>query len=78
MRVVTRPDFDGVVCAALLMDALRIDTSILWTQPSDMQHRRVDIREGDVVANLPLSRKLLPVVRSPLFQPTGEAGKWGL
>ncbi|WP_319522530.1 exopolyphosphatase [uncultured Desulfosarcina sp.] len=53
MRVVTRPDFDGVVCAALLMDALRIDTSILWTQPSDMQHRRVDIREGDVVANLP-------------------------
>lgn len=53
MRVVTRPDFDGVVCAALLMDALQIDASILWVQPSDMQHRRVEIQEGDVIANLP-------------------------
>jgi hypothetical protein len=53
MRVVTRPDFDGVVCAALLMDALQIDASIVWVQPSDMQHRRVEIQEGDVIANLP-------------------------
>lgn len=53
MRVVTRPDFDGVVCAALLMDALKIDGPILWVQPSDMQHRRVDIRKDDVIANLP-------------------------
>ena len=53
MRVVTRPDFDGVVCAVLLMDALQIDASILWVQPSDMQHRRVEIQEGDVIANLP-------------------------
>jgi hypothetical protein len=53
MRVVTRPDFDGVVCAALLMDALQINASILWVQPSDMQHRRVEIQEGDVIANLP-------------------------
>jgi hypothetical protein len=53
MRVVTRPDFDGVVCAVLLMDALQIDPPVLWAQPSDMQHRRVEINNGDVIANLP-------------------------
>ncbi|WP_372682506.1 exopolyphosphatase [Desulfosarcina sp.] len=53
MRVVTRPDFDGVVCAVLLMDALGIDPPARWVQPSDMQHGRVDIQTGDVIANLP-------------------------
>ena len=53
MRVVTRPDFDGVVCAVLLMDALNIDPPVRWVQPSDMQHRRVEIQTGDVIANLP-------------------------
>jgi hypothetical protein len=53
MRVVTRPDFDGVVCAVLLMDALQIEPPTLWVQPSDMQHGRVEVRTGDVIANLP-------------------------
>lgn len=53
MRVVTRPDFDGVVCAVILLDALAIEPPVRWVQPSDMQHRRVDIQPGDVVANLP-------------------------
>ncbi len=53
MRVVTRPDFDGVVCAALLLDVLDIEEPILWVQPSEMQHGRVDVRKGDVIANLP-------------------------
>jgi hypothetical protein len=53
MRVVTRPDFDGVVCAVLLMDALNISPPVLWAQPSDLQQRRVDIQKGDVIANLP-------------------------
>ena len=53
MRVVTRPVFDGVVCAVFLMDALQIDPPVLWAQPSDMQHRRVEINNGDVIANLP-------------------------
>ncbi len=59
MRVVTRPDFDGVVCAALLMDALEITLPVLWVQPSDMQHGRVDVRTGDVVANLPYHENCL-------------------
>lgn len=53
MRVVTRPDLDGVVCAVLLMDALQIAPPALWVQPSDIQHRRVKIEKGDVIANLP-------------------------
>ncbi len=52
-RVVTRPDFDGVVCAVLLMDALNIDPPILWTQPSEIQHGNVSIQAGDIIANLP-------------------------
>ncbi|MDL2328881.1 exopolyphosphatase [Desulfosarcina sp. OttesenSCG-928-A07] len=57
MRVVTRPDFDGVVCAVLLMDALDIAPPVCWVQPSDMQHGRVDIQDGDVIANLPYHEK---------------------
>jgi hypothetical protein len=57
MRVVTRPDFDGVVCAVLLMDALDIAPPVLWVQPSDVQHRRLDIKNGDVIANLPFHEK---------------------
>ncbi len=53
MRIVTRPDFDGVVCAALLMDALGIAPPVLWVQPSEMQHRQVAVAAGDVIANLP-------------------------
>jgi hypothetical protein len=57
MRVVTRPDFDGVVCAVLLMDALDIPPPVIWVQPSDLQHRRIDIQSGDVIANLPFHEK---------------------
>jgi hypothetical protein len=57
MRVVTRPDFDGVVCAALLMDALYINPPVLWVQPSDVQKRQVGIKHGDVIANLPFHEK---------------------
>jgi hypothetical protein len=57
MRVITRPDFDGVVCAVLLMDALQIDMPVVWVQPSDMQHRRVDVQNGDIIANLPFDEK---------------------
>lgn len=53
MRVVTRPDFDGVVCAALLCDALVIDAPIRWVEPSAVQKGMVGITADDVVANLP-------------------------
>jgi len=53
MRIVTRPDFDGVVCAVLLYDAEEITEAIYWIEPNDMQQNRVDIRSGDIIANLP-------------------------
>ena len=53
MRVVTRPDFDGVVCAVLLIEAFGIEQPVRWAQPSDMQRGRVDIQDGDIIANLP-------------------------
>jgi hypothetical protein len=52
-RIVTRPDFDGIVCAALLRQAESLRAPILWTQPGEMQRGRVAIEATDVVANLP-------------------------
>jgi oligoribonuclease NrnB/cAMP/cGMP phosphodiesterase (DHH superfamily) len=52
MRILTRPDFDGIVCAALLSDALNIVAPVKWVEPNAMQHGMVDVQPGDVIANL--------------------------
>lgn len=52
MRVVTRPDFDGIVCAVLLTDALDADAPIKWTEPNAVQSGLVEIKKGDIIANL--------------------------
>jgi hypothetical protein len=56
MRIITRPDFDGVVCAVLLKEALGQVAPVLWTQPGEMQNGVVETHPWDVVANLPLAR----------------------
>ena len=53
MRIVTRPDFDGIVCAVLLYETVSIDQPIKWVSPNDMQQNRVEIKKGDIIANLP-------------------------
>ena len=53
MRIVTRPDFDGIVCAVLLYEALQIDEPVKWVEPNDLQKGRVNIHNQDVIANLP-------------------------
>jgi hypothetical protein len=53
MRIITRPDFDGVVCAALLYEVEAITESVKWVEPNDMQRGIVDVRDGDIIANLP-------------------------
>lgn len=55
MRIVTRPDFDGVVCAVLLYDALDIQEPVLWVEPSEIQKGQVVVQPGDILANLPYS-----------------------
>ena len=53
MRILTRPDFDGVVCAALLYEAENITEPVKWIEPNDMQRGLVNVRAGDIIANLP-------------------------
>jgi oligoribonuclease NrnB/cAMP/cGMP phosphodiesterase (DHH superfamily) len=53
MRIVTRPDFDGVVCAVLISDALGIEQPVHWVEPNDFAKGSAGIQPGDIVANLP-------------------------
>ena len=53
MRIVTRPDFDGVVCAVLLHDVEEITEPVKWVEPGDVQKGLVEIRKNDIIANLP-------------------------
>ena len=53
MRIVTRPDFDGVVCAALLSEAENVKEPVRWVEPNDMQMGLIDVQENDIIANLP-------------------------
>ena len=51
-RLVTRSDFDGLVCAVLLNELNRID-DIKFVHPKDMQDGKVDITNRDITTNLP-------------------------
>ena len=51
-RLVTRSDFDGLVCAVLLKDMNMID-DIKFVHPKDMQDGKVEITERDITTNLP-------------------------
>ena len=53
MRIVTRPDFDGVVCAVLISDALEIRQPVLWVEPNEFNRGTAGIQPGDIIANLP-------------------------
>ena len=51
-RLVTRSDFDGLVCAVLLKDMGMID-DIKFVHPKDMQDGKVEISDRDITTNLP-------------------------
>ena len=51
-RLVTRSDFDGLVCAVLLKELDLID-EILFVHPKDMQDGKIPITERDITTNLP-------------------------
>jgi nanoRNase/pAp phosphatase (c-di-AMP/oligoRNAs hydrolase) len=51
-RLVTRSDFDGLVCAALLKE-LGILDDILFVHPKDMQDGKVELTDRDITTNLP-------------------------
>lgn len=54
-RIVTRPDFDGIVCAVLIQDAEGITGKICWLEPGEIQSGQAEIQKGDILANLPYS-----------------------
>ncbi|MCA1941155.1 MAG: exopolyphosphatase [Caenispirillum bisanense] len=51
-RLVTRSDFDGLVCAMLLKELGMID-DIKFVHPKDMQDGKIDITDRDITTNLP-------------------------
>lgn len=51
-RLVTRSDFDGLVCGVLLRELDMID-DVLFVHPKDMQDGRVPITDRDITTNLP-------------------------
>jgi nanoRNase/pAp phosphatase (c-di-AMP/oligoRNAs hydrolase) len=51
-RLVTRSDFDGLVCAVLLTELNMID-DITFVHPKDMQDGKIAITSRDITTNLP-------------------------
>jgi nanoRNase/pAp phosphatase (c-di-AMP/oligoRNAs hydrolase) len=51
-RLVTRSDFDGLVCAVLLK-SLDLISEIKFVHPKDMQDGKIEITNNDITTNLP-------------------------
>ena len=52
MRLLTRSDFDGLGCAALLKEVGVID-NIKFVHPKDVQDGKVEAKSDDILANVP-------------------------
>ena len=56
-RLVTRSDFDGLVCAIILKELDLID-DIKFVHPKDVQDGKVDITSNDITTNLPFDPRV--------------------
>lgn len=56
-RLVTRSDFDGLVCAMILKELDMID-EIKFVHPKDVQDGKVDITANDITTNLPFDKRV--------------------
>ncbi|OPH57288.1 exopolyphosphatase [Paenibacillus ferrarius] len=52
MRLITRSDFDGLVCAMLFKKMNMID-EMKFVHPKDMQDGLIEVTENDILANVP-------------------------
>jgi hypothetical protein len=52
MRLLTRPDLDGLTCAVVLSQCERLE-GVELVHPQEVTDRRVTIGPGDILANLP-------------------------
>ncbi|MBR6409996.1 MAG: exopolyphosphatase [Clostridia bacterium] len=56
-RLVTRSDFDGLVCAMILRE-LDIIEDIKFVHPKDVQDGKVELSENDITTNLPFDARV--------------------
>ena len=56
-RLVTRSDFDGLVCAMILRELDIID-EIKFVHPKDVQDGKVELSENDITTNLPFDPRV--------------------
>ena len=56
-RLVTRSDFDGLVCAMLLKELDLID-DIKFVHPKDVQDGKIELTENDITTNLPFDPRV--------------------
>ena len=56
-RLVTRSDFDGLVCAMLLKE-IGIIEEIKFVHPKDVQDGKVELSENDITTNLPFDPRV--------------------
>ena len=56
-RLVTRSDFDGLVCAMLLKEIDIID-EITFVHPKDVQDGKIELTENDITTNLPFDARV--------------------
>ena len=52
MRLITRADFDGLACGAILLEVGLID-SWKFVHPKDLQDGKIDVTSNDVLTNVP-------------------------
>jgi nanoRNase/pAp phosphatase (c-di-AMP/oligoRNAs hydrolase) len=52
MRLITRSDFDGMACAALLQEIGLVD-EVVFAHPKDLQDGWIGVNAGDILANVP-------------------------
>jgi len=55
MRLVTRSDFDGLICGVLLKEAGIID-QFMFVHPKDVQDGKIAVTADDVLANVPYAK----------------------
>ena len=56
-RLVTRSDFDGLVCAMLLKEIGEIG-EIKFVHPKDVQDGKIELTENDITTNLPFDERV--------------------
>ena len=55
MRLITRSDFDGLACGALL-ESLGLVDDWLFVHPKDIQDGKIEVTKNDILANVPLMK----------------------